>query len=93
MHLGFQWTPKPNPKANIELAFQNRSGPQLAGAGGEPRPAPMAQEEERGADSTASHRMTQFREALAGRTHAQKLPGQPFPHPAAPTLRTQQKHQ
>lgn len=96
LHLGFQWTLKPNPKANsIGLPRKVRSAArrgQLEQAES-PGLRPWHGRRSGGADSTASHRMTQFREALSGRTHAQELPGQQFPHPVAPTLCTQRKGQ
>lgn len=49
----------------------------------------------RGTNSTASaqHKMTQFKEALTGKTHTQELPDRLFPHPAALTLHSQQEQQ
>lgn len=46
-------------------------------------------------DSTASAscKMTQFEEALTGKTHTQELPDWLFPHPATLTLHSQQEQQ
>lgn len=66
----------------------------MAGPGREPRAAPMAQEEgTQDSIASASHKMTQFKQAFTGKTHTQELPDWLFSQPAALTLYSQQGQQ
>ena len=85
--------PKSKPSTGLPRRVQPAACGGQLGQAGSPRLHPWHRRRERGAGSTAPRRMTQFGEALTGKTHAQELPGWPFPHPAALTLHSQQKRQ
>lgn len=97
LQLGFWWTQTPKPKATGELAFQEGSARQPGAGAAGPAGGARGCAGGRGGGSAgghaAGHRVTHGREALAGKTHAQELPGQPIPQPAALTLRSQQSRQ